>query len=148
MSGFPRVTIAPNQVRDQQIFLSSEQYHYLSRVLRLNSGDRFIAINGLGKSWLTRLWENQGQILAELTDSTELPLPVILLVALPKGNGFDEIIRQTTELGVTELVPMISDRTLLHPSLPKLQRWRRIAQEATEQSERQIVPRILDPLEW
>jgi 16S rRNA (uracil1498-N3)-methyltransferase len=64
---------------------------------------------------------------------------------LPKGNGFDEVVRCCTELGASCIVPVISDRTLLHPSPQKLERWRRIAIEAAEQSERQIVPTILAP---
>jgi 16S rRNA (uracil1498-N3)-methyltransferase len=68
------------------------------------------------------------------------------MVALPKGNGFDDIVRCATELGVTHLIPVISERTLLKPSSHKVERWRKIAIEATEQCERQIVPYINDPL--
>ena len=56
------------------------------------------------------------------------------------------MVRQATELGISCIAPVISDRTLLHPSPQKLERWRRIAQEAAEQSERQVVPTILDPV--
>ena len=68
------------------------------------------------------------------------------MVALPKGNGFDEVVRCCTELGVTCIAPVLSDRTLLHPSPQKLERWRRIAAEAAEQSERSFVPTILEPV--
>ena len=68
-----------------------------------------------------------------------------LTIALPKGNGFDEIARCCTELGVNTFIPIISDRVLLRPSPQKLARWRRIATEAAEQSERAIVPQILEP---
>ncbi len=43
-------------------------------------------------------------------------------------------------------MPVLSDRTLLHPSPQKLERWRRIATEAAEQSERAFVPTILEPV--
>ena len=66
-------------------------------------------------------------------------------MALPKGNGFDDVVRACTELGVANIVPVLSDRTLLNPSPQKLERWRRIAIEATEQSERTIIPTILEP---
>jgi 16S rRNA (uracil1498-N3)-methyltransferase len=45
-------------------------------------------------------------------------------------------------------MPVISDRTLLHPSPRKLERWRRIAQEAAEQAEREIVPEIIEPTDF
>ena len=140
-----RLVIAPYQLQDQQILLTTQQQHYLSRVLRLREGDRFIAMDGQGQCWLAVLAHSKAQILEIISVQTELPVSITLLVALPKGNGFDEVVRCCTELGASCIVPVISDRTLLHPSPQKLERWRRIAIEAAEQSERQIVPTILDP---
>jgi 16S rRNA (uracil1498-N3)-methyltransferase len=71
---------------------------------------------------------------------------VTLLAALPKGSGFEQVVQQATELGVTQIMPLISDRTLLKPSPQKVERWRRIAQEAAEQSQRQRVPILTDPV--
>ncbi|MBD1832292.1 16S rRNA (uracil(1498)-N(3))-methyltransferase [Cyanobacteria bacterium FACHB-472] len=142
-----RLAIAPSQFQNQQILLTAEQQHYLSRVLRLREGDRFIAMDGLGHWWLAKLEGNQAQILEPiLQPNTELPVAITLMAALPKGNGFDEVVRYSTEVGVVAIVPLVSDRTLLNPSTGKLERWRRIATEAAEQSERQIVPTILDPV--
>ncbi len=139
-----RLVIAPSQLKDQQILLTTQQQHYLSRVLRLREGDRFIAMDGQGQCWLAVLAEPKAEIVEIISVQTELPVSITLLVALPKGNGFDEVVRCCTELGASCIVPVISDRTLLHPSPQKLERWRRIAIEAAEQSERQIVPTILD----
>jgi len=142
-----RVTITPGQLQNQQITLNNEQQHYLGRVLRLRAGDRFIAMDGQGQWWLAQLQlgEGQAQVLEIISRQTELPVPVTLIAAPPKGNSFDEIVRQATELGVTTIVPVLSDRTLVNPSCQKLARWRRIAQEAAEQSERQVVPQVLEP---
>jgi 16S rRNA (uracil1498-N3)-methyltransferase len=140
-----RLVISPSQLHGQQIELTPQQQHYLSRVLRLQAGASFIAMNGQGQWWLAILEGAQAQILQPISVQTELPVTVSLMVALPK-NGFDEIVRQATELGVTNLIPVVSDRTLLHPSPQKLERWRKIAIEAAEQSERVIVPEILDPI--
>ncbi|MBC1239804.1 16S rRNA (uracil(1498)-N(3))-methyltransferase [Nostoc sp. 2RC] len=146
MSQLQRIAIAPSQLQQQQILLTKEQQHYLGRVLRLREGDRFIAMDGKGKWWLAQLAAEQAQVLEILTVETELPVSITLLVALPKGNGFDEVVRCCTELGVTCIAPVLSDRTLLHPSPQKLERWRRIAAEAAEQSERSFVPTILEPV--
>jgi len=145
-----RLVVAPEQWQEGGICLSPEQQHYLQRVLRLQQGDRFIAMDGRGHSWLAQLdLGNLSPLRARLIEplkiQTELPIAVTLMAALPKGNGFDEVVRQATELGVTGIVPLISDRTLLHPSAQKLERWRRIMQEAAEQSERQMVPTLLEP---
>ncbi|MBD2048395.1 16S rRNA (uracil(1498)-N(3))-methyltransferase [Coleofasciculus sp. FACHB-64] len=147
MAQLQRLAIAPSQFQNQQIILTAEQQHYLSRVLRLREGDRFIAMDGQGHWWLAKLEANQGQLLEPISVQTELPCSITLMVALPK-NGFDEVVRYSTELGVVAIAPVVSDRTLLNPSPQKLERWQRIAQEAAEQSERQIVPTILEPVSF
>ncbi|PMB26921.1 16S rRNA (uracil(1498)-N(3))-methyltransferase [Fischerella thermalis CCMEE 5205] len=148
MPQLQRITIAFSQFHDEHITLTAEQQHYLCRVLRLQSGDRFIAMDGMGKWWLAKLLGTEAQVLQLISVETELPMAVTLIVALPKGSGFDEIVRYCTELGVTCFAPVVSDRTLLNPSPQKLERWRRIAKEAAEQSERTTVPTILEPLSF
>jgi len=147
MAKLQRITIAPTQLQQEQILLTSPQQHYLGRVLRLVEGDRFVAMDGKGKWWLAQLaGSDKALVLEPLPVETELPVSTTLMVALPKGNGLDEVVRCCTELGVECIVPVLSDRTLVHPSLQKLERWQRIAAEAAEQSERAIVPTILEPV--
>jgi 16S rRNA (uracil1498-N3)-methyltransferase len=146
MSQLQRIAIAPTQLQESKILLTPEQLHYLVRVLRLGDGDRFIAMDGMGKWWLAILAGEEAEVLEAMVVETELPVAITLLVALPKGNGFDDVVRMSTELGVACIAPVTSDRTLLNPSHQKLERWRRIATEAAEQSERAIVPTILEPV--
>lgn len=141
-----RLVISPDQLNHQQLQLTAEQYHYLKRVLRFQDGDRFVAMDGCGQTWLAQLNQDQAEIVNVLTESSELPVAVTLLIALPKGSGFEEILRPCTELGVSTFVPIISDRTLLKPSPQKWERWQRIVKEAAEQCERQLVPNVLEPL--
>jgi 16S rRNA (uracil1498-N3)-methyltransferase len=141
-----------NWLPDQPIDLSPDQRHYLVRVLRLAIGDRFIVLNGQGQSWIAQITDPDAtgadatclEVLApELSSGPR----VRLLLALPK-QGFDEVVRQATELGVSEIQPVLSQRTILKPSDNKLDRWQRIAQEAAEQSERLWVPQIQAPLDF
>lgn len=144
-----RVVVAPEQIiQNQLIQLEQAQSHYLQRVLRLKVGDRFIAMNGQGQTWLAEIGETAATILETLAVDSELPQAVTLAIALPKGSGFDDVVRQVTELGVARIVPIISDRTLLKPNEKKRARWQTIAQEAAEQSERSIVPTIAAPIAW
>ncbi|NEQ29012.1 MAG: 16S rRNA (uracil(1498)-N(3))-methyltransferase [Microcoleus sp. SIO2G3] len=146
MTQFQRLTIALDQIEADQIALTADQQHYLQRVLRLQTGDRFIAIDGQGHWWLSAIAPDRtAQILESIEVQTELPIGLTLLMAMPK-NGMDDIVRQATELGVSAIAPILSERTLLQPSSQKLDRWRRIAQEAAEQSERQIIPQIFEPI--
>lgn len=149
MAQLQRLAIAPSQFCDSKILLTAQQWHYLTHVLRLQTGDRFIAMDGQGHWWLASLLTGrapEAEILQPILVETELPVAITLIAALPKGNGFDEVIHQATELGVSCITPIISERTLLKPSPQRLERWRRIAQEATEQSERQFVPTIVEPI--
>ncbi|MGI0491538.1 16S rRNA (uracil(1498)-N(3))-methyltransferase [Alkalinema pantanalense CENA528] len=149
MSQIQRIVITPGQLQPPTLHLTQDQTHYLTRVLRLQPTDRFIAMTGQGDNWLAQL-EQPGlaTLLEPLAVRSELPVTVTLALALPKGNAFDEVVRQVTELGVSRIVPILSDRTLLQPSANKLDRWRKIAQEAAEQSERAIVPTIAEPMAW
>ncbi|NJN62874.1 MAG: hypothetical protein HC795_16350, partial [Coleofasciculaceae cyanobacterium RL_1_1] len=51
-----------------------------------------------------------------LSQLSELSVPLVLVAAVPKGNAFDDVVRQVTELGVAAIVPVTSDRTVLDPS--------------------------------
>jgi 16S rRNA (uracil1498-N3)-methyltransferase len=141
-----RIVILPTQIHDQEIDLTPAQHHYLTRVIRLQPGARFHAIDGTGNLYLAELTDRAAQIIELITALAPAPpQPIALICALPKGNHFDDIVRACTELDVTEIFPAISDRTLLQPSPQKLQRWHKIAQEAAEQSERLTIPSIATP---
>lgn len=142
---YQRFVIEPQQKQGEYIQLTEAQNHYLRRVLRLSKRDRAIALTGTGSAWIVELTPDQAKIVAPIAMNTELPVNVTLLVSLPK-QGFDEIIRCCTELGVTTIVPVLSERTVINPSTNKLTRWRRIVAEASEQSERAIVPSIESPI--
>ena len=143
-----RLVISSEQRQTEQITLTSAQQHYLKRVLRMQNGDRFVAMDGQGKSWLAEIAGESAHIIESINISTELPVSVTLIAALPKGNSFEQVVRSCTELGVNTFIPTISRRTLLKPSPHKLERWRKIATEAAEQSEREIVPAILNPVSF
>lgn len=148
LANLQRITIASDQIQANTLKLTPEQAHYLKRVLRLKAGDRFIA-NAPDHPWLAALTDtdsdrSSAQLLEALPPKPPLPVHIHLIAALPK-TGFDEVVRQSTELGVGTLWPVLSDRTLLKPSPKKLQRWQRIAEEATEQCERAAVPVVQEP---
>jgi 16S rRNA (uracil1498-N3)-methyltransferase len=141
-----RITIDPTQINADNLTLTDEQQHYLTRVIRLKNGNRFQAIDGTGKLYLCQLAIDTAEIIeTTIALDRQQDRSIILICALPKGNNFDDIVRACTELGVTTIIPALSDRTLLQPSPQKLQRWRKIAQEAAEQSERYLIPTIAEP---
>ncbi|TAD78423.1 MAG: 16S rRNA (uracil(1498)-N(3))-methyltransferase [Oscillatoriales cyanobacterium] len=152
MKELQRITIATEQWQAAGIDLTSEQNRYLRRVLRLNVGDRLVVIGEQpiagSRWWLAALTVNGASPIEPLPEPIESGWRVTLVAALPKGSGFDEVVRQATELGVAEIWPVLSDRTVLQPNANRLDRWRRIAREAAEQAERATIPPIADPRSW
>jgi 16S rRNA (uracil1498-N3)-methyltransferase len=116
--------------------------------MRLQTGAKFQAIDGAGSLYLVELSADYGQILEKsVPTGIELPVGVSLIVAVPK-IGLDDVVRACTELGVSEIYPVTSDRTIVQPSEQKRRRWLEIVKEATEQSERLIVPTIHPVQSW
>ncbi|VEP12270.1 Ribosomal RNA small subunit methyltransferase E [Hyella patelloides LEGE 07179] len=146
MSNLYRLVFDPSQQTADTVRLTKEQEHYLKRVLRFQRGDRFIVINGQGKSWLAELNGANAHLLEIISLKTELAVNLTLITALPKGNGYEQVLKCGTELGVSQFIPVKSDRSLLKPSSNKVDRWRKIVTEAAEQAEREIVPQIIEPL--
>jgi 16S rRNA (uracil1498-N3)-methyltransferase len=140
-----RLAIDPQQLQPPTLQLTADQQHYLQRVLRLKTGAEFLALPGDGKAWRCALDGDRARVLDEMEVTTELPIAVTLALALPK-TGFDDVVRQVTELGVQRILPLLTERTLLKPSENKRDRWQKIAAEATEQSERAMVPQVLEPI--
>ena len=81
--------------------------------------------------------------------ATESTLDLTLAQAIPKGDKMEHVIRMATELGVTRVIPLLTERTVvrLEPgrSDSRLARWQRVAREAAQQSGRAAVPKIAAP---
>ncbi|QFZ93153.2 16S rRNA (uracil(1498)-N(3))-methyltransferase [Synechococcus elongatus] len=137
-----RLWMPPEQLQGDCWVLNPEQRHYLQRVLRLKPGERCAVINGQGGLWTAELGDRDQLFVVEAAPVVPPPQPRLTLIqGLPK-QGFDEVIRQATELGVTTIQPVISDRSQVRAEAQKTDRWRKIAIEASEQSERLYLPTI------
>jgi 16S rRNA (uracil1498-N3)-methyltransferase len=150
LSALPRLAIDPAQ-RDPSgvLHLTGLQQHYLQRVRRLRPGDLFLVLDGSGKLWAAH-WQAQGsQIVGEVeTLPRELPVFLHLGLAVVKGQGFDEVLRQVTELGVARITPLLTERTVLEPGSGRQERWQKIVREAAEQCERLRWPQVDPPTPW
>lgn len=144
-----RLVVNPSQIQGMTLTLTAEQRHYLQHVLRLRQGETFIALDGAGQQWQVALTTVDGlaTLVRPIAPTESTAMDITLAVALPK-QGFDQVVRQVTELGVGTIVPILSDRSLLKPSASKVQRWRRIAVAAAEQCERSQVPDLWEPMPW
>lgn len=148
-----RLLIAPERLA-QEVLLTADEAHYLTRVLRLTDGQGCEVVDGAGRRWgallggsdRLRLEQPLSQPLQVLAPRTP---PLLLAVALPRQDS-ELIWRMATELGVDQLQPLQADRGVVRSAWPE-ERWRTILREATEQCERLWLP-DLHPLrtaaEW
>lgn len=130
--------ISPGEIID----LSKEDKRYLFNVLRCATGEKILILDGKGKSFHSKLIDkNHIAILEENEQLKEDKLNLILCQALLKGEKMDFIIQKATEIGVKKIIPFISERCIPKKT-NKIERWRRIAKESSEQSGRLTIPEI------
>ena len=134
--------------------LPEEEAHHLVQVLRTRSGESFLGLDGLGKTYLCRLKKERegwlGEVLDEVVEQRESPLRVTLAQSLGKKDKFEWVIQKAVELGVAEVVPLITLRTELRidpkGEEKKMDRWRKIVTEASKQSRRSRIPALAFPV--
>jgi 16S rRNA (uracil1498-N3)-methyltransferase len=149
-----RFHLAPDAVRGEHVAFDAAAAHHLGRVLRAGVGDVVQAVDARGDLLSVRLTgiatrRAEGLVVRREPLATESPLRLTLAQAIPKGDKMENIVRMTTELGVTRVIPLLTARTIvrLEPARwgARLARWRRVAREAAQQSGRAAVPEIAEP---
>ena len=151
-----RFHLDPGAVQGDRVIFAAAAAHHLGRVLRAAVGDLVQAVAADGALLSVRLTaiaprRAEGQVVDRARLDTESPLRLTLAQAVPKGDKMEGIVRMTTELGVSRLIPLLTERTVVR--LPpdrwaaRLARWQRVAREAAQQSGRAAVPEIAPPRE-
>lgn len=123
------------------ITLSEEDKRYLFKVLRLKPGDPLTVGDGKGNRFIAKIANTEKiEVLDKLADYDN-QFKLILCQALLKGEKNELIVEKATELGVKKIIPFVSERCVRRDT-NKIERWRKIAKEASEQSRRSTVPEI------
>ena len=147
----------PKDLNSNKLEILGEEAHHIANVLRLKEGTIVGLFDGFGyKAVGTILDITNDRVLVEITSdkvaNTEPPVEVTLYQALPKKDKLELIIQKATELGVANIVPIVTKRTIVHidseKSGKKVERWNKIAQEACKQSGRAYVPQISEPVNF
>lgn len=133
----PRFPITENQVNDNEAFISGTDYKHIVKVLRLKPGDPVTLFDSNSKQYYGKIREiSKREVIVDIEHTelvnTESPIQITLLQGLPKGDKMDYIIEKATELGVTRIVPVITERAQIRERDRK-KRWDRIALEASKQ---------------
>jgi 16S rRNA (uracil1498-N3)-methyltransferase len=142
-------------ISGSSITLDREESHHLARVLRLAEGATVFVFDETGAEYECRVADAAHRaatltIVDRLTDRVESTLELTLAQALIKGDKFDWVIQKSTELGVTKIVPLLAENSVIghrrELSDDRLMRWQRIALEAVKQSGRRRIVEITQPL--
>jgi 16S rRNA (uracil1498-N3)-methyltransferase len=150
-----RLFVAAERLGGGRLVLAGDEHRHVARVLRARPGESLTLFDGAGG-------EVEATIVAVGAREVELSLgerraapaaapavAITLLVAVPRGERMDWLVQKTTELGVTRIVPVSSERSVARPEAGsgRKPRWEKIAREAARQCGRADVPRIEEPTE-
>jgi 16S rRNA (uracil1498-N3)-methyltransferase len=138
----------------RSVSLSGDAANHVLRVLRLRTGDPLVVFDGTGTDY-------EGEITGVTRDEVivrvgagrdvgrESPLSLTLLQGVCRGPRMDTVIQKATELGVTRIQPVLTERSVVrldeHRAGRKQEHWRRVAVAAAEQCGRSRVPEVDEP---
>ena len=141
MKNIPRIFIDADLSDGIIVPVSREVSHYLSRVMRTNG---CLVFNN-GNEFNAKLTDDtKGVIIGEKTSHIDPSNDVTLMFSPIKHT--DDLINMATQMGVSEFLPVITERTVAHHI--NWERMQKIAIEASEQSNRNSVPKILSPIKF
>jgi len=137
--------------QDQLPFITGSDVHYLKDVLRIKPGDEIEILDGNGTIYSATINNIQKDkikldIIRSSKSETEPAVGITLAQSLPKAKKMDFIIQKCTELGVAEIIPVITERSISKGE--KTARWQKIAIEAAEQSGRASIPKVASLIDF
>ena len=137
----------------ESVVITGEDAKHISTVLRMKAGELAVLCDENGEDSLCRITAvNKDYVEFAVMDrqknEAEPDVFVTLYQCLPKGDKMDFIVQKATELGVSRVVPVLSKRCVSRPDEKnagkKIQRWQKIAEEASKQCGRGKIPQIGD----
>ena len=145
--------VEEEQVNGENAYISGSDVNHIVNVLRMKIGEELlISVKG-DWDYLCKIEEIENDRvnlkLLESMEQRELPIKLTLLQGIPKSDKLEMIIQKATELGVSEIIPVKTNRVVVKidekKTQAKVNRWNAIAQSAAKQSKRSIIPKVLNP---
>ncbi len=133
--------------------LTGSEAHHISVVRRFAPGDSVTLFNGDGYEYPAIILETGKKsatlnvLRADLIDR-ELPFPLVVASAVPKGDRADFLIEKLTELGVTRFVPLITARSVVQPKDSTVEKFERAVIESSKQCGRNRLMSVDPPRTW
>ncbi|AAK79256.1 16S rRNA (uracil1498-N3)-methyltransferase [Clostridium acetobutylicum] len=144
--------VGAENICDNTAYIYGDDVKHIYKVLRLKVGEK-VSINDcnshefLGEIEQINKENVKVKIIENLDINNESPLNVYLYQGFPKAAKMDIIVQKNTELGIREIIPLITQRVVVKnekSELKKVDRWNRIAFEAAKQSKRSVIPKVKD----
>jgi len=143
------------EIDENVAVITGDDHKHLFKVLRLKIGDEVLVNDLKGMDFLGKIISiDKESTIVELKkrilENNESELSITLYQGLPKAGKMDLIVQKNTELGVTRIVPVITERVIVKNSseYKKMDRLKRIIFEASKQSKRSMIPEVLEPKEF
>ena len=139
---------------NETIVMDDFASHHALKVMRLKNNDQLILFNGDGSDYtgqVINITKRQVEvsIKSKKNIGSESNLKVIILQALTSSDKMDLIIQKTTELGISEIQPIVCERSIVKIKKDKIEKklshWRQVAIAACEQCGRAEIPKIREP---
>lgn len=146
-----RFFVSSEQIEDENIIIKGEDVKHIKDVLRLKINDKIEVVcdNIVYTSEIITINKNEVtlNIIGTRTGDNEPPIDIYLYQGLPKSSKMDFIIQKATEIGVKEIYPIITNRTIVKitnnkKAKNKINRWNKICTEAAKQSKRDNIPKV------
>ena len=146
----------PETFEDHSVKLGADEAHHLRDVLRLRVGDEVSVFDGVGHEYVCRIRSIERsaaelEILREIqARSPESPVRITLAAALLKADKFELVVQKAVELGVAEIIPLITDRAEANTKASEMRmlRLQRIILDASKQCGRATLMKISEPLKF
>ena len=134
--------------------LDGDEHYHLSRVLRAKPGKKLWLVDERGTAYLAEVEEvgrhrTRLHLMEEKVTEEGARVRLILAQSLLKAKKMDLLVQKATELGMSLLIPVAADRSVVkftEREALKVDRWRKIAREAAKQSRRSFIPHVLPPV--
>ncbi len=144
----PRFFITPDQVAEPRVIISGADVRHIRAVLRMKTGDELLLCDGMGIDYTARITGmDRSAITAEIIrrSKRDIQYPRVTLgQGLPKSDKMDWIVQKATELGVADIVPIVTERTIVKVKDRERRtvRWQKICRESAMQSGRADIPQV------
>ena len=142
--------VPPTQFDGDIATITGDEHHHLRNVRRIRTGENIRLIDGKGTVSIAKVLDTeiadatQAEVLSCEFHAPRLP-SLTLFQGVPKHDKMEFILQKTTELGVTQIIPMHSERSLQKPSQQRCERWQRVIVSATKQCKRAWLPELSSP---